>query len=218
MSLIEQCKGVESFDCNASFVIVKAPIQAVASAFTQIRQAKVWQQDAYDREIEITGQDFIVFQFQGHEWTLIYCLLSREKAPTEQDAEALAKFLDTESIYYLNSDTGCYVMYCAYDSTGVVEILSSEKGTKPYQFQSKQRQLSIEEIGSPAIFIYDFMKERGIYVPLLFLPILVVGQHFVLKIETHLDSALPAAPGSAPPIIFNRSDFYRLDHVGIGRS
>lgn len=218
MSLIEQCRGIESFDRNASFVIVKAPIQAVASAFTQIREAKVWQQDVYDREIEIIGQDFIVFQFQGHEWILIYCLQSRRLAPTEQDAEALAKCLDTESIYYLNSDTGCYVMYSAYDSTGLVERLSSEKGTKPYQFQSKRRQLSIEAIGHPSMFMNSFMKERGIYVPLLFLPTLAVGQHFVLKIETHLDSALPAVPGSAPPIIFNCSDFYRLDHVGIGRS
>ena len=66
MALIEQCRGIESVDCNDQFVIVKAPIELVAPAFGQIRQATVWQPDIYDREIEIIGQDLIVFQFRGH--------------------------------------------------------------------------------------------------------------------------------------------------------
>ncbi|KAM3113845.1 hypothetical protein [Phormidesmis sp. 146-33] len=209
MSSIEQCRGVESFEFNTSFVIVKAPIQAVASAFTQIRQAKVWQQDVYDREIEIVGQDFIVFQFPSHEWTLIDSL--RGGNSTEQDAEALAKYLNTESIYYLHSDTGCCTMYRVYDSTGMVESLSSERDTMPYQFQSKRQQLSMEEIGHPAMFTDSFMEEQGVYIPALFLPKVAVGQHLVLKIEAHIDD-------STYPIMLDRSDFQRLDHIGIGRS
>jgi hypothetical protein len=58
------------------FVLVNAPIQKVAPAFVQLKQATVWQQDVYDREIEILRKDFIVFQFQGHSCTLIHHLRS----------------------------------------------------------------------------------------------------------------------------------------------
>ena len=82
---IEQCRGIESPDCNDQFVMVRASIQIVAPALTQIRQATLWEQDVYDREIEITDQDFIVFQFRGHSWTLIHHLAglisSRVKCP-----------------------------------------------------------------------------------------------------------------------------------------
>ncbi|MCY7275513.1 MAG: hypothetical protein LH702_17680 [Phormidesmis sp. CAN_BIN44] len=217
MAEIEQYSGIESLDCNDWFVIVKAPIQVVAPAFVQIRQATVWQQDVYDREIEIIGQDFIVFQFRGHAWTLLHRLLSRKVEPNEEDAERLARHLDTEVIYYRISDTAEFIRYRLYDSTGLVESLSHEDGSG--QFYSTRRQLSAASIENPWTFADDFMSERGIYVPMVFLPEVAVGQRMLLRIETHMThSSDPVAVGSIPPVTFKQSDFSRFDHVGIEAS
>jgi hypothetical protein len=217
MAEIEQYSGIESVECNDFFTIVKAPIQVVAPAFVQLRQATVWQEDVYDREIEIIGDDFIVFQFRGHSWTLLRRLFSRKIAPNEEDAEALARHLDTEVVYYRVSDTCGFIRYRLYDSTGLVESLSYEDGIG--QFDSKRRQLAEEWVEKPWSFVYNFMKERGIYVPMVFLPKVAVGQRMLLRIETSMiHPSDPAVVGSIPTVNFKRSDFSRLDHIGIEAS
>jgi hypothetical protein len=207
MALIEQCRGIESVDCNDQFVIVKAPIELVAPAFGQIWQATVWQQDVYDREIEIVGQDAIVFQFRGHAWTLIHELYGRKAEPNEQDAEALARQLDTEAIYYAVSDTGQHTRYRFYDGTGLIESLSFEGWNEPLQFDSKRRQFSPETSGEAYTFISRFMREQGIYIPMIFLPKVEFGQRLVLRIEANIHPSLTQ--------FLKRVDFMRCDHVGI---
>lgn len=60
---LEQKRGIESIDLNQFFVLVKAPIESVAQAFSQVRQADIWERDVYDRNVGFVGQSFIVFQF-----------------------------------------------------------------------------------------------------------------------------------------------------------
>jgi hypothetical protein len=218
MASIEQCRGIESVECNDRLVLVKAPIQKVAPAFVQLKQATVWQQDVYDREIEILKKDFIVFQFQGHSWTPIHYLRSFANTPREGEAEELARCLDTEAIYYDLSDTGIRISYRLYESTGLIESFSFNDGS--CQFHSKRRKLSSESIGEPYTFIINFMEENDIYIPQGILPEVAVGEKLILQIETHIES-LPdrRTPGRIGyPILFQRSDFSRLDYVGIAES
>jgi tetratricopeptide (TPR) repeat protein len=218
MRLIERCRGIELTDCNDWFVLVKGPIETVAPAFAQLRHASVWQQDVYDREIEMLGQDFIVFQFRGHSWTLIHHLGRLGHLPREGDAEALAQQLDTEAIYYRVSDTACYIGYQLYDRTGLVERFSSESGSR-FEFESKRPQALVEELGSLGPYTCgNFIKQQDAYVPYLpktFLSEYTVGQRFILRLKTYIDDpSRPRVFGPVSPITLERDDFERCDYVG----
>ena len=138
---------------------------------------------------------------------MIHKLYGRKAAPNEQDAEALARQLDTEAIYYIVSDTGHYTRYRFYDSTGLIESLAFEGWNEPLQFESKRRELSLKTSGEAYKFIYDFMTEQGIYIPMIFLPTVEFGQHLVLRIEANIYPSLPQ--------FLERVDFIRCDHIGI---
>jgi hypothetical protein len=58
------------------------------------------------------------------------------------------------------------------------------------------------------------MREQGIYIPMIFMPQVTVGQPLLLQIETHIDD-IPTVYEAIPPITFERSDFTRCDHGGI---
>ena len=114
---LEQCRGIETIDWNEDLVLVRAQIEQVAQAFTQVRQANLWERDVYEREIEIIGQDFIVFRLRGHSWTLVHGKrILRSRMPlNDEDAQALSHLLHTRAIYFRNSDTGGSIEYHLYD-------------------------------------------------------------------------------------------------------
>lgn len=217
MVAIERLRGIETPDCNDYFVIVKAPIQTVASALTETRQATVWEQDVCDREIEIMGDDFVVFQFRGHSWTLIHYLRIQETAINERDAEALARHINTDAIYYKISDSACYIGYQLYDSTGLVESFYRE-GQQPVKFQSLRRQTTDEIINSLGLHVFDFLKEQDIYVPSISLPRCTVGERIILQVGVSIDDPDEPYPPAGYKTIYpitDKSLFERCDHVGI---
>ena len=63
---VEQRRGIETIDRNQNLLLVRAPIESVAQRLSRARRADVWERDIYDREIEITTESYIVFQFRGH--------------------------------------------------------------------------------------------------------------------------------------------------------
>lgn len=217
MVAIERLRGIESPDCNDYFVIVKAPVHLVASALNETRQATVWNQDVCDREIEIMGDDFVVFQFRGHSWTLIHNLRVQETAPNEKDAEVLARHINTDAIFFRISDSSGYIGYQLYNSTGLVESLFRENGEPPGIFQSLKRQPPEKAISSPGLYIFDFLKEQEIYVPMISLPRCTVGQRIVLQVEVYIDDPDEPSIGGCKTIYPNtdKSLFERCDHVGI---
>lgn len=216
MVAIERLRGIESPDCNEQFVIVKAPVHVVASALTEIRQATVWNQDVYAREIEIMGDDFVVFQFRGHSWTLIHYLRPQKTAPNERDAEALARYINTDAIYYRISDSACYIGYQLYDNTGLVESFYRE-GQQPVEFQSLRRQTTEEIINILGLHVFDFMKEQDIYVPNISLPICKIGERITLQVGVYINDPDEPSIGGSKAIypITDKSLFERCDHVGI---
>ena len=60
---VEQRRGIETIDRNQNLLLVRAPIESVAQRLSRARRADVWERDIYDREIEITAESYIVFQF-----------------------------------------------------------------------------------------------------------------------------------------------------------
>jgi hypothetical protein len=165
-----QCKhrGIESIDLNQILVLVKAPIESVAQAFSQSRQADIWKRDVCECEVEFVGQGFIVFQFRGHPWTLVYEVnfVPRYIPLEKKDAQTLSRLLNTHAIYYQVSDTSGYIGYDFYENGTCMEMLYFEEGSS-LQFQSQSRQLKTEDIGDAYSFTYDFMMEQDVYIPAL---------------------------------------------------
>jgi hypothetical protein len=198
---LEQKRGIESIDLNQFFVLVKAPIESVAQAFSQVRQADIWERDVYDRNVGFVGQSFIVFQFRGHAWTLIYePILVRFRTLLEKkDAQILSCLLQARAIYYQASDTGGYIGYDFYEKGTLIETLYFEEETS-FQFQSQNRQLKAEDIGSAYSFVYNFMREQDVYIPAVYR---VVNQPGILQLNNlELENLV-------------RNDFERVDYIAL---
>ncbi|PSM47193.1 hypothetical protein C7Y66_20980 [Chroococcidiopsis sp. CCALA 051] len=200
--VLEQKRGIESIDLNQTFVFVKAPIESVASAFVRVRQANRWEQDVYDREIVTTGQGFIVFQFREQTWTSIYNFgFVPGCTPLEKkDAQTLSSLLQTRTVYYRVSDTGGYIGYELYENGNFIEMLDFEEDISFY-FQSQNRQLRREDMGSVYGFIYDFMVEQDIYIPAI--RRVENQQGYVRLLGPELEN-------------LERSDFERIDYLTLG--
>lgn len=221
---LAQRRGLDFIDLNDLMVLVRAPIEQVTQAFSQMRQAE-FEHDIYEREVTITGQDFIVFQFQGHLWTLIHELGFSSEAPLgNEDAQVLAGLLSTRAIFYGVSDTCGFIGYELYDRGVSVEMLSFEDGDPEadvevderqgefrsaqgvYQFRSQLRQLRTEEnqnphdpelSPNPYDVVEDFFRAQDAYAPAFFESEgFSVGEQVTFRIEG-----------------LDRDDFERTDYV-----
>lgn len=201
---LQQCRGIESLDQNLFMVLVQAPIELVAQAFSQLRQAEIWVRDVYEHEVEIIGQGVMVFQFRGHSWTLINRLcdppygsgLPCQVGATEEDAQSLSSLLHTSAIYYTASDTSGTIEYHLYRDGRSMERLFFEEGFS-VQFQSQLRQLEGEDIEDAYSFTMNFIQEQDAYVPALFVPKChSIGQQIILRLEN-----------------LRRSDLERMDYI-----
>lgn len=219
---IEQRRGIDSIDINQSVILVRASIEQVAQTLAQILEADSWERDAYDREIELLGQDFVVFQFRTHPWSIIHRQGSfRGKNFGEKDAQSLSELLQTRVIYYRASDTSGTIGYQFYDAGQLVERLyfdhsscngeelddaSNKKGRvlfRPSVFESRLRQLKAENIDSSYTFTHKFMREQDAYIPALRRPPSQAGQRVTLQLVAF------------GPETFKRNDFKRVDYVGV---
>jgi hypothetical protein len=196
---LEQKRGIESIDLNQTFVFVKASMESVAQPFSQARQADRWEQDVYDRKIVTTGQGFIVFQFKEQTWTSIYefGFVPYRTPLQKQDAQTLSDLLQTRTVYYRVSDTGGYIGYELYENGNFIETLDFEEDISFY-FQSQNRQLRREDMGSVYGFIYDFMVEQDIYIPAI--RRIENQQGYLRLLGSELEN-------------LERSDFERLDYL-----
>ncbi len=84
----------------------------------------------YEREIEVGSQDYIVFRLKGHPWTLIHGqrVLSYGLPLNDKDAQALSIWLQTDAIYYWESETSGSIGYYLYNCGNCIEKLSDENG------------------------------------------------------------------------------------------
>ncbi len=201
---VEERRGIESIDINQELLFVRAPIESVAEKFSRARRADVWERDIYDRQIEITSESYIVFQFRGHPWTIVQQLKCQPGGLVfgEGDAITLSNFLSTRAIYYKCSDTCGYIGYNCYDGGAFAEMLYFEEEIS-FLFVSQLRELTTEDIDSAFSFTDAFMREQDIYIPLVHYENVKVGDRVNLRLKgATLDN-------------LERNDFERVDYIGI---
>jgi hypothetical protein len=201
---IEERRGIETIDRNQNLLLVRAPIESVAEKFSRARRADVWERDIYDREIEITAESYIVFQFRGHPWTIVEKLTYRPGSLMfgEGDAITLSWFLSTRAIYYKCSDTCGYIGYNCYDGGAFAEMLYFEE-EMDFLFLSNFREVKAEDIDSAFSFTYTFMEEQDIYIPYVYYENVRAGDRVNLR---------PKGPTLDDLV---RSDFERVDYIGV---
>ena len=201
---IEERRGIETIDRNQNLLLVRAPIESVAEKLSRARRADVWERDIYDREIEITTESYIVFQFRGHPWTIVEQVKYQpyQLVFGEGDAITLSNFLSTRAIYYKCSDTCGYIGYNCYDGGAFAEMLYFEE-EMDVLFLSNFREVKAEDIESGFRFTDAFMEEQDIYIPFVHYGNLKVGDRLNLR---------PKGPTLDDLV---RSDFERVDYLGI---
>jgi len=203
---IQQCRGIESFETNDDFIIVQAPVNLVSEAWNQTKQVTLWERDVYGREVNVAERGFVVFQFQGHPWTLIHNWNFPYYSEGITDAQILSRSLDTRAFYYAISDTTEYIGYEFYERGLLLEKL--EYGDNDLQFESQLRQLKQKDIGDPFEFTQMFIREHDIYIPLLFWAEFRVGQSVPIMLNG-------IAPGALKSAAFPKSDFERVDYLTV---
>ncbi len=201
---IEERRGIETIDRNQNILLVRAPIESVAEKFSRARRADVWERDIYDREIEITTESYIVFQFRGHPWTIVEKLTYRPGSLVfgVGDALTLSWFLSTRAIYYTGSDTCGYIGYNCYDGGAFAEMLYFE-AEMDLLFLSDFREVKTEDIDDALNFTFAFMEEQDIYIPFVHYGNVRIGDRVNLR---------PKGPTLDDLV---RSDFERVDYIGI---
>lgn len=201
---IEERRGIETIDRNQNLLLVRAPIESVAEKFSRARRADVWERDIYDREIEMTAESYIIFQFRGHPWTIVEQLKYKpyQLVFGEGDAITLSSFPSTRAIYYKCSDTCGYIGYNCYDGGAFAEMLYFE-AEMDLLFLSDFREVKAEDIDSAFSFTDAFMREQDIYIPYVHYQNVKVGNRLNLR---------PKGPTLDDLV---RSDFERVDYIGV---
>jgi hypothetical protein len=120
---IEECRGIETIDLNLEYILVRAEVELVAQAFSQLKHMDFWVRDAYNRELELQTESTLIFQFRGHPWSLIYKFHDLK----EEDALRISESLDTAAIYYTASDTCATLQYHLYRAGVSIEKFSLKK-------------------------------------------------------------------------------------------
>ncbi|MCG6135992.1 MAG: hypothetical protein MET45_15275 [Nostoc sp. LLA-1] len=182
---LDQHRGLETIDANVLFVLIRASVEQVSQAFSNLRQMNVWERNIYEREIDIHNESFLVFQLRGHPWSLIYKfnLPSNRIYLTEEDAQSISESLGTSAIFYAGSDTCGTMEYHLYHHGILQEKLSFEEEVS-IEFQSQLRQIEAGDIKSAYRFTMDFIREQDAYIPCLIeVEDLKVGQRTKLHIE-----------------------------------
>ncbi len=163
---LEQCRGLETIDRNILLILVQAPVEPVAQAFSTLRQMNVWVRNAYEREITIQNESTFILQFQGHPWSIVYkpCLRSARLYLTEEDARSISESLGTSAIFYAGSDTCGTLEYHLYGNGVLQEKLSFEEEVS-IEFQSQLSQVEARDIQSTYTFTMNFLRDQDAYVP-----------------------------------------------------
>jgi ankyrin repeat protein len=181
---ISSMRGVASFDGNDSTVMVRASVEAVAEKLKELREADVWQQDAYGEEVELTHRCFRVYRFAGQDWTLIedefVHMLDRGRIG-EEDAQALSEALQAPSLFFYNSDTAGCGGYQLFGDGRLVERLDygggdfeeaedwaeDDEGDEgdDLRFESMRRELTKEQRADPYGTIDAMVREIDAFAP-----------------------------------------------------
>ena len=198
-----EMRGVETFDTNEAFILVRGHVESVAAAFKKHKKAKVWQKNVLGETITIADPSFLVLRMAGHPWTLITaCVTSRPSFFKPEDAKALSKAMKARAIYFANSDTASYTEYQLFEDGKRLEHF---RCFEDVEFSSTARDVEAPEDG-PGIydFVSQFMREEDAFVPACSVHLNTGWMNAGQKVKLGLGDVL------------NDEAFERIDYVSVG--
>ena len=217
-SPIPQRRGVFTFDTDQIIVLVHAPVEPVARAFVEHTKAGTWTKDALGQTVTLSSHSYLLFQFNGHPYTIIVLFAGFFGAaghyPTGDLARALSGVLGTKAIYYANSDTGGATTVEVYEGGRLLERFHR---AEEVEFTSVLRDASeCPGRGDVDSFVDRLMREHDAFAPQVGMfyggTALVPGFQATLDITAstlYLDLDYPGGiPDDFP--LFARLDFVAL--------
>ena len=209
---IQKLRGSETVDIYILMALVRAPLQSVAEILHETKQVNYWHVNAYENSIDIPSQGIVLLQFKGHDWTIIRYLRRQPYSGYEEDVKFLSEELESQALYYFNSDTSGDLVYRFYENGLCQEemICSCDEGLT---FRSGLTSTEKEDMGHPYLFTEDFLIEQEIYIPAIWIPDLspMSGKNFQ-DIKLEFFGFLPNASNA---VKFERSYFERVDYLSI---
>ena len=151
---IAEKRGIIGSLCSNDWLIfVKADVESVVKGLKDIRNDSLWKRDIYGQTITLGVRPCCyVLQLKGHTWTFVQYIPmglqgqwsirpSIRMAFNREDALALSRILETESVFLEYSSTGGYLKYFYYSLGAMVESLDyiDSRGSKEgyYEFESQ---------------------------------------------------------------------------------
>jgi hypothetical protein len=207
-----EMRGVVSFDYDGISVHVRADVEPVARALSEVRGARVWEQDVIGREVALGEQCFVVFRLNGHTWTHVLARDRHRRSVGEsasayrrlrdldaEDARALSEQLGTRAIYYGVSDTALALVYHVYDGGALVERLETGEGYDIDVWESTLHAVQADQIEDVEEWVDGLFREFDALEP---------GMHF-----THFAGYILHKPGDTIPFSDPLGLCERLDFV-----
>lgn len=181
---VAEWRGLVSEDVNDRLILVQADAEAAAEALYQVRGANIWMKDVFEKEVELTNECFVVFQYSGHSWSVVHeeNVYFENRGLTEEDAQKISQYLETKTINYGVSDTAGAIGYEFYDSGELIESFldycendfREERETRDeshtvyghrWKLYSRQRQIDPKDVKRSYDFVDAFMKSQDVFVP-----------------------------------------------------
>jgi len=162
----DKARGIETTDYNNSAVLVRASVEEVGDTFMQEYPDAKWSRDVLGRDIVPGQEGFFIFRLQGHCWTeLLHHRDHRvRQSVLKQDyIERLSRDLKTRVISYFVGDAAGVIGYTLLERGEVLEKFGSNG--EEVKFNSKIRNLSVDEIENAWKFPHEFFVEQDALEP-----------------------------------------------------
>lgn len=185
-SSLESSRGIESIDINIVLILVKADVEEVAQALTQLKPWDGWIPNAYGQSVP-SNEGTLIFKLRGHSWSYV-CQPFGHTRPMwllEADALLLSDLLCTTVIDYAASDTGGWFRYLFCNRGKPEERLRFEEYDRDgnLEFQS-ERGFTAKDVKDAYTFTLNFIREQDAYIPALMMRYSALsGQQITLQIE-----------------------------------
>jgi hypothetical protein len=164
--------GCKEFLVNAqlshsewSVVLVKAPVDKVCEALSQVRNVTSVEPEVHGREISAASKFFVVTKSRKNDWTVIYesiFWLIDVEGPY-RDGEAFSEILKTAAIVFIAEDTSGAIGIRIFDSGEMrrdVPDIYEELGV-----DQEEEDMEDEEWTRYDQALHEIIEDEGAYIP-----------------------------------------------------
>jgi hypothetical protein len=197
-------RGVATWSTNYCAVLVRAPIADLTAHLSPIAAGHV--ADALERDVPAAKSTLIVFQLEGHPWTIV--LTDRLLYPHERFDEVLRAAggeLSWTQLEVAFSDTAGTQSYTLFESGAVVERLEAESDAVTV-FESDRRTLDEEDRSDPCGVIGMLVNSLDAYIPDF-----LSSDRFLPERDRATETWRLVRPQETPPPTFERVSYLWFD-------